>query len=443
MMRKTKVAIVGRPNVGKSSLFNRLTGKRMAIVAEEEGVTRDRLYAPCEAFGSSFDLIDTGGLRLDASIDYWEKIRIQTEIAVEEADILVMVVDGTVGLLDQEAEIARRLLQTEKPVFLAVNKIDNEEREVALSQFYSLAIDKMHPISSLHGHGIADLLEEIQPYIHEGEEEEKGIKLGIVGRTNVGKSTLVNSITGEERCVVSDSLATTRDRIDITVERDGEPFVIIDTAGLRKKKKESSVVEKFAAIRTQQVVKQCDVAVVLIDAEEKISSLDTQLLHDLHALGKGVILFVNKWDTISHTQMEHWRRDVRIRYPFLKHVPIICGSALQKRNIDEIFSAAKQLYKKNHQDISTSTINQIMTKAMNDLHPPFVHAKRLRVYYATQVGRAPIRIALFVNHKHLMTRSYEKYLINTLKRELKIQDIPLFLHIKPKKSSVEHTPIYK
>ncbi len=438
-----KLAIVGRPNVGKSALFNRIAKKRIAIVDEAEGITRDRIYAQSELFGRPFELIDTGGIDLRSHDEFKHEIRRQAEIALEEADTVVMVVDGRIGLTELDLALARSLLKLNKPLVLAVNKIDEPIHEGLAHQFYQLGITRTIAISAAHGFQIAELLELAWEGIDlTGEGKPPGISVAIIGRPNSGKSTLVNKILNEKRCVVSPIAGTTRDSIDVPFTINGQDYLLIDTAGIRRKQSEHEVVDKFAAIRTQRAIERADICLLMLDAREGISTQDKQIAKEIEDAGKGCIILLNKWDLIHGFRMEHCLKGVQDDSPFLKHCPIIAISAMLGRNVDQIFTEVNQVYAYLNQKIPTPQLNTFMEKAIQLNHPPLITGKRLRIYYLTQVSTAPPRFALFVNYPDLLTDNYKKYLMNQFRDKFKFSGAPITFHLKKshKKTLVRAAP---
>lgn len=439
---KPKIAIVGRPNVGKSALFNRICQKRISIVDSEEGITRDRLYAETEAFGRSFILVDTGGIDFADDLAFNEKIRQQAFIAVEEADVIVFVVDGQVGPLALDGEIAKILLRSQKPVILAVNKVDFSKEEGKVHQFHSLAIREMIGVSALQGYQIAELLEKafsLLPVVEDEAQAEQSsaIRVAIVGRPNVGKSTLLNTLLEEERSIVSPIAGTTRDAIDVLITDEGTDFLLIDTAGIRRKKSEKEVVDKFAAIRTKEAIERADVCLLVFDSFEGLTTQEKRIASDIEAMGKSCILLFNKWDLIKGLRMEHALRGVREEASFLKHCPILFISALEGRNVKEILSLVKEVHAQRGQRISTGTLNQFVGRCLQKYHPPLITGKRLRIYYMTQVEVHPPKFVLFVNYPNLLTESYRKYLLNHFREEFGFKGCPLTLELRGKAPGAE------
>jgi len=431
-----KMAIVGRPNVGKSALFNRICKKRIAIVDEAEGVTRDRLYAQAEAFGFSFEVIDTGGIDPKSKDQFQEEIRRQAEIAIQEADTLVMVVDSEVGITPLDEMLARLLLKTDKPLTLAINKIDELSQKQRLHAFYGLGISKMVAISATQGYQIAELLEvawkDFTSKTPSEVEEVGGVRVSIVGRPNVGKSTLVNALLQEKRCVVSPQAGTTRDSVDIPFTYQNRPYTLIDTAGIRRKKAEHDVIEKFAAIRTERAIERSDVCILLLDAQEGLTVQEKRIANTIEEAGKGCILVLNKWDLVKGFRMEHLMQVLQAQSPFLAHCPILFISAKEGRNLEKIFAEIDSVYMALQTRIPTHQLNKFVERAMQLNHPPMVTGKRLRIYYLTQAEVEPPRFIFFVNKPDLMHESYRKYLINGFRKTFPFAGAPLKFHLRGK-----------
>jgi len=427
-----KVALVGRPNVGKSALFNRLARKRLAIVDQEEGVTRDRLYATIDIFGTPIEIIDTGGIDTREKGDFLKEIREQTEIAIKEADHLILIVDAQVGATLADKEVAKMLLKTGKPVTLAVNKIDHPEQEKALHDFHSLGIKTSIAISAHHGSNIAELLESIPLGGASSDPTTPTFSISIVGRPNVGKSTLLNALLGDGRSLVSEIAGTTRDSIDADVKKEGVIYRFIDTAGIRRKHKEKNVIEKFAAIRTERAIKRSDVCLLMIDAQEGLTTQEKKILRTIETLGKAVCILVNKWDTVDGFEMAKIEEAIRKETPFLAGCPILFISAKTGRNLDKIFPLIQKLYRGFTKKISTSELNRIVEGAMMRVNPPMINGKRLRVYYLTQTGDRPPRFILFINHKKLITEHYIRYLLQNIKKTLELEGCPIKIELKAK-----------
>jgi len=432
---KPKVALVGRPNVGKSALFNRIARTRLAIVDEAEGVTRDRLYADAELFGLDFEVIDTGGIDPRSKAEFNEEIKRQAEIAIEEADSLILVVDSRVGATALDLEVARILQKTDKPLCVAVNKVDNPHHEEDVASFYQLGIGKMIPVSAEHGHQIAELLEAALESFEKtavAPDEPAGIKVAILGKPNVGKSSLLNYVLKEERCCVSPIAGTTRDSVDAAITIDDDPYVLIDTAGIRRKHAEHEVVDKFAAIRTERAIERSDVCLLMLDAQEGVTTQDKKIANLIEEKGKGCVILINKWDLFKGVQMEHYLRAVRDEVPFLAHCPALFISAETGRNVEKVFDIVQEVYTNCRKRITTHQLNKFLTAAMQQNHPPMITGKRLRIYYMAQVDVAPPTFVMFVNYPNLMTGAYKKYLYNQFRKEYKFTGAPIPMYLKGK-----------
>lgn len=435
-----KVAIVGRPNVGKSALFNRICQKRISIVEEQEGITRDRLYAKAECFGKSFLLIDTGGIDVSDHQPFNREIRRQAEIAIQEADAVILVVDGQVGPHPLDEEVAKQLLQAKKKVIVAVNKIDRATEAFKIHDFYSLAVKDLMAISAVQGYQIAELLEKVMEWLPQEEDlipvtPSSGIRVALVGRANVGKSTLLNSLLDEERSIVSPIPGTTRDSIDVTIQHGDQEFVLVDTAGIRRKKVEKEVVDKFARIRTDEAIAKADVCLLVLDSYDGFTAQEKKIASDIEALGKSCILLFNKWDLMKNMLMEHALRAVREEISFLNHCPALFISAEKGRNLDQIFPLVLQIYAERQKRITTGALNKFIEGCLQKYHPPLMIGKRLRIYYMTQVEVNPPKFVLFVNNPTLMTETYKKYLLNSFREVYQFSGCPLVLELRGKASS--------
>lgn len=447
MQKLPKLAIVGRPNVGKSALFNRIVKKRIAIVDEAEGITRDRLYCVTDLFGFPFEVIDTGGINARSKADFNEEIKRQAEIAIEEADALIMVVDSRVGITDLDKEVASVLLKTKKPVCLAVNKIDNIENQNLIHDYYSLGIKKVVGVSAIQGWHIAELLEEALENFRDKPmeyEPDPSIKISIVGRPNVGKSSLINYLLDEERCIVSPIAGTTRDSIDIPFEHNGQKFTLIDTAGIRRKKSEHEVVDKFAAIRTERAIERADICLLMLDSMQGITTQEKKIANDIEASGRGCILLFNKWDLNDGFRMEHCLQGIEEEVIFLKHCPKLFISAKTGRNVEKIFDLIKTVDEDSKKRITTHQLNKFVAAALQRNHPPMEQGKRLRIYYMAQVSVQPPVFVLFVNNPLLMVDSYKKYLYNQFREQYGFLGVPIVFHLKGKdphkKEAQRHRP---
>jgi GTP-binding protein len=430
-----KIALVGRPNVGKSALFNRICQKRISIVDEQEGITRDRLYAKADLFGRPFILIDTGGIDFSGTIPFAELVKKQAEIAIEEADAVILVVDGQVGISVYDEEVAKKLKRSKKPVFIAVNKIDRFGDEEKVHPFYALGIQGVFAVSALQGNNVAELLEAALQKIPPKEEPvipEDAIRVAIVGRPNVGKSTLLNQLLHEERSIVSPIAGTTRDAIDILYEKDGQKFLLIDTAGIRRKKAEKEVVDKFAAIRTEEAIDRADVCLLILDSFEGFTTQERRIAAEIEEKGKSCILLFNKWDLVKNIRMEHAMRGVKEAAPFLAHCPTIFMSAIEGRNVEKILPSVKEVFAARHLRIGTGALNKFVEHCLQKYHPPMIMGRRLRIYYLTQVALNPPRFVLFVNKPDLMTDTYKKYLINQLRETFPFPGCPFVFELRGK-----------
>ncbi|MCF7806609.1 MAG: ribosome biogenesis GTPase Der [Simkaniaceae bacterium] len=428
-----KIALVGRPNVGKSHLFNRMSNKRISIVDEMEGVTRDRLYAYTEYFGTPIQLIDTAGIDPQNISLFNQEMIAQSELAIAEADAVILVVDGTVGVQPLDRVVNQLVRKCNKPYVLAINKMEGQNEQHA-HEFFSLNAPHSVEVSAMHGRGIEELYESVLDglTVDEVAAVDEGIKLAIIGRPNVGKSTFLNAVLGEKRVVVSDQAGTTRDSIDAHIEIDGQSFTLIDTAGIRRRHKELNVVEKFAAIRTQRAIERADICLFMIDAVDGLTTQEKGILSDIEKAKKGCILFVNKWDQISNVRMEHAKKDLFHMAPQLRFYPIIFGSALTQRNISEVFKLTSQVYSELTRRIPTSELNHFLERTMQLNHPPMIQGKRLRIYYMSQIETAPPQFILFINYKDRMTDTYERYLMNAFREKYSFLGIPLTFYLRKK-----------
>ncbi len=435
MKRKPIVAVVGRPNVGKSTFVNRLVGARQSIVDDLPGVTRDRLYFDVTWQNKEFTVIDTGGIIPGDEDEIMLNIFTQAKIACEEADSVIFLVDGKDGVNPIDYDIANILRQSTKPVFLAVNKIDSPERIAMLGDFYSLAIGDPMPISALHGSGgVGDLIEEITKDFPSDEEYEKSelIKIAIVGKPNAGKSSIVNALLGEDRVIVSDISGTTRDSIDSKVKYEGEEFILVDTAGIRKKAKVDWGVEKFAVDRAIRAIRDCDVAVLVVDALEGLTDQDKKISQTVVEAGKGMIIAVNKWDLVEKdtTSTVKYQQKLLNDAPFLSNFPMLFVSAKTKQRLVNIYKTAKDVWAQCTKRLSTSILNKILLEALAMNPPTTKKGKKLRILYATQVRTAPPSFIMFVNNEDLVQDSYKRYLENKLREAAGFFGTPIRMNFK-------------
>ena len=417
---KPIVAIVGRPNVGKSTLFNRLTKTKLAIVEDTPGVTRDRLYQDVEWNGKVFTLIDTGGIEMNSKDSILTAVKKQAQIAIEEADLILFVCDGQMGISSEDAEVAQMLMRTKKDVMLVVNKIEDYSNPEELYEYYELGLGEIYPISASHGMNTGDLLDEILERLGDIDNEEYDpdvIKIAVIGRPNVGKSSLTNAILGQARCIVSNVPGTTRDAIDTAFSRDGQDYAIIDTAGMRKRGKVFETTEKYSVIRSLRAVDRCDVVLMVINAEEGLIEQDKKIAGYAHEQGKGLILVVNKWDLIEKDDKTYteFEKNLRKNLLFMSYAPIIFVSALTKQRVHKVLDLVKYVAEQQSVRIATSVLNEIVREAVMQNPPPTDKGKRLKILYITQSGVKPPTFVLFVNEPEILHFSYERYLENKLR----------------------------
>lgn len=435
MSRLYKVALVGRPNVGKSALFNRLVKKRVSIVDAADGVTRDRIYGTSELFGKPFELIDTGGIAEMGAHAFQKEVLLSTEIAIEEADSLIMVLDVNVGITELDETVAKKLLKVNKPIVLAVNKVDDISREMEVYNYYQLGIKNVIGVSAKHGFQVAELLEEAlkeapKPEDLYDKKPRDHLHLALIGRPNTGKSTLLNRLLDEDRSTVSDIAGTTRDSIDATIYHGSQKITLIDTAGIRKKNKESEAVEKFASIRTEESIERADVCLLMIDSRDGLTSFEKRIISKVQELKRGLIILSNKWDLVSGFRMEHCSKGIFDDNLFVKYCPLLFTSAKTGRNVDQILDEALDVYQNLQRKVSTSQLNRFIEKTMQLCHPPMIRGKRLRIYYMTQVSVNPIEFALFINYKDLLAPAYFRYLKNSFRAEFSFKGCPVNFYLR-------------
>ena len=431
------VALVGRPNVGKSTLFNRITKARKAIVDPTPGVTRDRHYEKVTVNDRQFILIDTGGIELGRDENMSTLIQQQTQHAIDEADIIVLLLDARGGLLAEDYEVVSMLRRVDKPFFYVVNKIDGPEQEqTLLSQFYELGIDHLWGVSAEHGYGVAYFLENLVASMAPAEEGEilpdDTIKIACIGRPNVGKSSLINRLLGEERMVVSEIPGTTRDAVDTLLERNGRSYLLIDTAGIRRKGKVTDKLEKFSVMRALSTLERCDIALLLIDAGEGITEQDTKVISYALERGRACLLLVNKWDLVKNEKKQQKKilEEVAIATRFMEYAPVLNISALTGAGTNRIFSVLDEVYKQYITEFPTNMINNILKKAIETHNPPLHKGKRLKFYYTTQVGIKPPTFIIFVNYPKGVHFSYHRFLINQFSSGLGLDKIPVKIILK-------------
>ncbi len=429
-MSKPLVAIVGRPNVGKSTLFNKLIGRRLSIVEDTPGVTRDRIYADAEWLSHSFTLIDTGGIEPESEDIIAVQMRRQAELAIETADVIVFLVDGREGMTAADEEVASMLRKSNKPVVLAVNKLDAPKFHDAIYEFYALGLGDPIIISAGQGLGLGDMLDEVCAHFPEetAEEGERPLNIAVVGKPNVGKSSLVNAILGEERCIVSNIPGTTRDAVDTPFTVDGEPFVLVDTAGIRRKRAvEDETIERYSVIRSLAAVRRADVVLIVVDAEQGLSEQDVKIAGYVHEEGKPSVLVVNKWDLIEKdtNTMNQFKKDMQVDLAFMDYVPFLFISAKTGQRVNKLLSAAKESYAQSIRRIKTGTLNDIVNEAISMTEPPAMSGKRLKIYYATEVSVQPPTFVFFVNDESLVHFSYKRYMENYFRKTFGFAGTPI------------------
>ena len=437
-MSKPIVAIVGRPNVGKSTLFNRLAGEKISIVKETPGVTRDRIYADVEWLGRNFTMIDTGGIEPDSGDVILSQMREQAQIAIDTADVIIFLVDVRQGLVDADAKVADMLRRSKKPVALAVNKVDNQKFDVDVYEFYNLGMGDPIPISAAGKLGLGELLDKVIEGFPEDakESEESDIpRIAIIGKPNVGKSSIVNKILGEDRVIVSDIAGTTRDAIDAAVKRNGQEYIFIDTAGLRRKSKVKEDLERYSVIRAVTAVERADVAMIVIDASEGVTEQDAKIAGIAHEKGKGVIVAVNKWDLVEKNEKTIYRYTDRVRevLSFMPYAKLLFISAKTGQRLPRLFDTIDAVIQNHAMRIQTGVLNEILTEAVALQQPPSDKGKRLKIFYMTQVSVKPPTFVLFVNSKKLMHFSYTRYLENRIRDAFGFEGTPLRFIIRERK----------
>ncbi len=437
-MAKPLVAIVGRPNVGKSMLFNRLVGQRLSIVEDTPGVTRDRLYAQCEWCGRTFDMVDTGGIEPTTDSEILLFMREQARIAIDAATVIILVTDIRTGVTAADKDVANMLLRSKKPVVLAVNKADSTgATDPALYEFYSLGLGDPIPVSAVHGHGTGDLLDECMSYFPEGDEEQEEddrIKVAVIGKPNVGKSSLVNHILGQKRVIVSDMAGTTRDAVDSDFENEHGKYVFIDTAGIRRKSKVDERVEKFSVMRAQLAIERADVCLIMIDARDGVTDQDTKIAGLAHEAGKASIIVVNKWDLVEKETgtMEKMRKDVMRDLSFMSYAPVLFISAMTGQRTDRIFELINFVNEQSNMRITTGMLNNVLADAQARVQPPTDKGRRLKIYYMTQTGIKPPNFVIFCNSRELFHFSYQRYIENQIRSVFGLEGTPVRMVIRQK-----------
>lgn len=438
-MSKPVVAIVGRPNVGKSTLFNALAGDRISIVQDTPGVTRDRIYADVSWLKYNFTIVDTGGIEPESKDIILKSMREQAEIAISTADVIIFLTDVRQGLVDADGKVADMLRRSGKPVVLVVNKVDSFEKFMPdVYEFYNLGLGDPMPVSSSSQLGIGDMLDEVVKYFQgngEDEDEDERPRIAIIGKPNVGKSSIINKLIGEERVIVSDIAGTTRDAIDTSIKRNGTEYVFIDTAGLRRKNKIKEEIERYSIIRTVSAVERCNVAVLVIDAEEGITEQDTKIAGIAHERGKGMIIVVNKWDAIEKDDKTIYKftEEIRQKLSYMPYAELLFVSAKTGQRLNKLFEMIDMVIENHSLRISTGVVNEIVTEAVALNQPPSDKGKRLRIYYVTQASVKPPTFVIFVNDKELMHFSYTRYLENKIREAFGFRGTPLKFIIRERK----------
>ena len=441
-MAKPIVAIIGKPNVGKSTFFNYLIGERKSIVEDTPGVTRDRVYGETTWRGKAFTVIDTGGIENNNKDEISEQIKLQAEIAIDLADCIVFMTDVTSGVTSQDRDIALILKKSQKPVILTINKVDDFKRyENDIYEFYNLGFGEPTPISSSHSKGIGDVLDKVYDIIPDEEDtnEDDSIKVCLIGKPNVGKSSLINKILGENRLIVSDIAGTTRDSIDTFFENEFGKYTFIDTAGLRRHSKVEEDIEKYSVLRTQLAIERSDVCLLMIDCLEGVTDQDTKIAGLAHESGKAVIIVINKWDEYEKENgtLDNYTKDVYNRLSYLSYAPIIFISAKTGKRVDKLYSLINEVAENNCLRIKTSVLNELLAEAIAMVQPPTDKGKRLKIYYMTQVSVKPPTFAIFVNSKKLFHFSYERYIVNKLRDTFGFKGTPIRMLTREKNDKDE------
>ncbi len=438
-MKRPLVAIVGRPNVGKSHLFNRLAGQRLSIVEDTPGVTRDRLYAQCEWAGRTFDIVDTGGIEPNTDNEILLFMREQAFLAIDSADVIIFVTEIGTGITAADQEVASMLQRSGKPVVLAVNKMDRiGPADPDIYEFYNLGLGDPIAVSAVHGHGTGDLLDACVAHFppedeREGEEDDR-IRVAVIGKPNVGKSSLINHILGEDRVIVADMPGTTRDAVDTLVDNKYGKYLFIDTAGIRRKSKVNDRVERFSVMRAQLAIERSDVCLIMIDAREGVTEQDTKIAGMAHEAGKASIIIVNKWDLIekdTHT-MDHMRKAIQADLAFMSYAPILFISCLTGQRTERIFEMVDSVYEQACMRITTGMLNNVLSDAMARQQPPTDRGRRLKIYYMTQTGIKPPHFVIFCNSKELFHFSYQRYIENRIRATFGLEGTPVTMTIRQK-----------
>lgn len=436
-MKRGTVAIIGRPNVGKSSLFNRLSGDKLAITDDASGITRDRLYTKCEWLNQEFSIIDTGGIELK-NVPFMEEIKAQAQLAIDEADVIILVTDGRVGVTNGDKDVIKILHKSKKPVIVAANKIDDVKFMDNIYEFYNLGVDDVIAVSALHGIGVGDLLDKVVELLPEKKEKryDDAVEFCIIGQPNVGKSSLTNAILGTERVIVSDIAGTTRDAIDSKFTRDGKNYVVIDTAGIRKQGKIYENAEKYSVLRAIKAIERSEVVLFVLDGTKEIEEQDKRIAGYAAEYNKAVIIVVNKWDVVDKDEksMKEFTEKIRKNFLFISYAPIVFVSALKNQRIQTLFEQIKIVYENYNRRIATNVLNDIILDASIMNQAPIFNGDRIRVYYGSQVDTKPPTFVLFVNDPNYMHFSYQRYLENRFRSAFMLEGTPIKLVLRKREN---------
>ena len=442
-MAKPTVAIIGKPNVGKSTFFNYIVGSRISIVEDTPGVTRDRVYAETNWRGRNFTVVDTAGIEPESDDTIISQMREQAKIAIDIADVILFLTDVKQGVTAADQEIAIMLKKSKKPVVLVCNKADNMSRDRnEIYEFYNLGMGEPYPVSAANALGIGDVLDALYenfPEKSDDEDDDGRIKVAVIGKPNVGKSSLINKILGENRTIVSNIAGTTRDAIDSYFENDKGKYVLIDTAGIRKKNKINERIEKYSVIRSLLAIERADVCLMMIDANEGVTEQDTKIAGEAHEAGKGIIIVVNKWDEYEKETgtLEKYKKDIYAKLSYLSYAPVIFISAKTGQRVDKLFNMINNVAEQNAMRVSTATLNQVINEAIAIVQPPTDKGKRLKILYGTQVSTKPPTFVIFVNNKELFHFSYERYLVNQIRKEFGLEGTPVRIIAREKGENFE------
>ncbi len=431
-MKLPVVALVGRPNVGKSTIFNKIVGSKISIIEDTPGVTRDRIYSEGKFGDYRFNVIDTGGIDAEKQ-QFNDKIKMQAEIAINESDVVLFVVDGKEGLTSNDLAVRDILRRANKRVIVVINKVDSKAYQKHLYDFYELGFDTYIPVSGEQGTGFYELMEElVKDFSIKGEKEDKRLKFSVVGRPNVGKSSLINALLNEDRVIVSDVAGTTRDAVDTELKYNGEEYVVIDTAGMRKKGKVYEAIEKYSLLRSMKAIDRSDVCLLVINAEEGIIEHDKHIAGYVLEKGKGLIIVVNKWDTVEEGNIKEYLKEVRAEFQFLSYVPVVFCSALTKKRVHTIMPEIIKVGENINREVKTSVLNDVINDAYQLNIPPSYKGKRLKIYFCNQSGTKPPKFTFHVNNKGLVHFSYERYLENKIRENFDFEGTPIILQFKNK-----------